>query len=390
MIRIIYIFLFTLLFQPVFSQGSFQSVLDSITANNKSLSASRQYFESQKLNAKTGIYLANPSVSYDKLSNSSGNYSEMVVSQSFDFPSSYVHKSKIANLTGLQSDERYRQAKLEVITSVAQVYAELVYFNRKISILTRRQVMAMQLQAGIEKRLNTGDVNIFEANRVKSELVKTKSELQITGSRRKALNLKLTELNGGKPLAVNDTVFSGLPGFVASDSSINGISSRNPQLKQWEAEMQISQRNTSLQKSLSLPKFEIGYRQDINTGKPFSGFHAGITIPLFENKNTVKSAKAKQMYVAEATNAYRIGLQSNIAQLIEEYKTVQQSLASVNDFIISLNTPELLMKAYKAGQINYTEFFSEYENYQQTALYTEELNFKAASLRLQLFVFSGL
>lgn len=390
MIRFLYIILFVFLIQPAFSQMSLQVVMDSVAANNKTLSASRQYFETQKLNAKTGIYLANPSVSFDKLSNPSGNYSEMLISQSFDFPSAYVHKSKIANLSASQADERYRQAKLEVITNVAQIYAELIFTNRKVSILTKRQAMALQLQSGIEKRLSTGDANIFEANRVRSELAKTQSELRITESHRKALNLKLTELNGGKPLAIADTVFSGITGFVVSDTSMNVISSRNPQVKQWEAEMQIAQRNISLQRALSLPKFEIGYRQDINTGQTFSGFHAGISIPLFENKNTVKSAKAKQLYTIEAFNAYRLELQSNISQLMEEYKAVLLSVSSMNEVFKTLNTPELLLKAYNAGQINYTEFFSEYENYQQTALYIEELNQKAASMQLQLHVLYGL
>lgn len=390
MIRFLSIILFVFLIQPAFSQMSFQVVMDSVAANNKTLSASRQYFETQKLSAKTGIYLANPSVSFDKLSNPSGNYSEMVISQSFDFPSAYVHKSKIANLSASQADERYRQAKLEVITYVAQVYAELIFTNRKVSILTKRQAMAVQLQSGIEKRLSAGDANIFEANRVRSELAKTQSELQITESRRKALNMKLTELNGGKPLVVTDTVFSEITGFVVSDTSTNVISSRNPQVKQWEAEMQIAQRNISLQRALSLPKFEIGYRQDINTGQTFSGFHAGISIPLFENKNTVKSAKARQLYATEAFNAYRLELQSNVSQLLEEYKAVQLSVSSMNEVFKTLNTPELLLKAYKAGQINYTEFFSEYENYQQTSLHVEELNQKAASLQLQLYVLSGL
>lgn len=390
MIRIIYIILFVFLIQPAFSQMSFQAVMDSVEANNKLLSASRQYSEAQKLSAKTGIYLANPSVSYDKLNNSAGNYSEMIISQSFDFPSAYFQKSKIANFTVSQANERYRQAKLDIITDVAQVYAEMVYLNRKVSILTKRQKIAMQLQTGIENRLKTGDANIFEANRIRSEVAKTQSELLITESRRKALNMKLEELNGGKSLAIIDTTFANLSGFVVSDTSVSNIYSRNPQVKQWEAEIQITQMNINLQRSLSYPKFEIGYRQDINSGQNYSGIHAGISIPLFENKNMVKTAKSRQLYATEASSAYKLELQSKVSQLIEEYKAVQQSASSINEVFKTLNTPELLIIAYKAGQINYTEFFTEYENYQQTALYAEDLNQKAASMYLQLYVLSGL
>jgi hypothetical protein len=128
----------------------------------------------------------------------------------------------------------------------------------------------------------------------------------------------------------------------------------------------------------------------VNIGQTYSGFHAGVTIPLFENKNTVRSAKARQLYAMEAVNAYKLELQSNVSQIITEYKAVQQSVTSMTDVFKTLNTPGLLIKAYNAGQINYTGFFTEYENYQQTALYIEELNQKAASLQLQLFVLAGL
>ncbi len=390
MIRIIYIILFGLLIQPAFSQMPFQAVLDSVEINNKILSAGRQMTESQKLNAKTGIYLANPTVSYDRLNNSAGSYSEMIVSQSFDFPSAYFQKSKIANLTVSQADEQYRQAKLEIGSELARVFAEIVYSNRKISILTRRQMIAQQLQTGIEKRLQTGDANIFETNRVRSELAKTHSELRITENRRNALNLKLSELNGGRPMEIADTTFTDLPGFTITDTSANTILTRNPQVRQWETEIQITEMNINLQRSLSYPKFEIGYRQDMNTGQNYNGIHAGISIPLFENKNMVRTAKARQMYAMEASDAYRLELQSKVSQLIEEYRTVQQSAISINEVFKTLNTPDLLVKAYKTGQISYTEFFTEYENYQQMVLYVEDLNLKASALQLQLYVLSGL
>jgi outer membrane protein TolC len=314
----------------------------------------------------------------------------MVVSQSFDFPSAYVHKSKIANLSVSQFDERFRQSKLEILTNTVQVYAELIYTNRKILILENRQQMGVQLQTGIEKRVNTGDANIFEVNRIRSELAKVQSELQLTESRRKSLLLKLSELNGGKPITVSDTIFPLDVDLASSDTSMKAISARSPQIKQWETEVQIAGHNISLQRSLSLPKFEIGYRQDINTGQTFNGFHTGITIPLFENKNTLKSAKLREIYATDAVNAYKLELQSSIMQLITELNAVQQSRTSLIRVFKTLHTYDLLLKAYNAGQINYTEFFTEYENYQQTALYIEELNQKTASLQLQLYVLAGI
>jgi cobalt-zinc-cadmium efflux system outer membrane protein len=387
--RIIYILLLAVTMQPAFSQVAFQTVLDSVAANNKTLTASRQYYDVQKIDSKTGIYLANPSVSCDRLNNPSGSYTEFVISQSFDFPTAYFHKSKIANLSVLQADERFRQSKLDVLTSTAQVYAELVSQNRIIAILEKREQMANQLQTSIEKKLQLGDANVFEVNRVRSELAKVQSEKNIAQSRQKSLLLKLAELNGDIGLVVNDTIFPDLAGMNVSDPMMNELVIRNPQLKQWETQKVIAQQNIDLQKSLSLPKFEVGYRQDANTGQSFKGFHAGITIPLFENKNTVRSAKARQVYTAEATDAYKLSLQNSLEQLYSEFQAVQQSVFGLNKVYKTLNTPVLLVKAYNSGQINYTTFFAEYDNYRQTALYIEDLNSKATSLQLQIYVLSN-
>lgn len=378
------------LMQPAVSQVPFSSLLDTVALNNKSLSAARQLAESQKLSAKTGIYLDNPTVSFDRLSNATGNYSEMLISQSFDFPSTYVHKSKIAGLSSRQADEQLRKEKLDVLTSFVQVYTELVYINRRISLLSKRLEMSQRLLVGVEKRLTLGDANVFENNRVKSEAAKTHSEFQLAESRRKTLQFALAELNGGKTITVGDTLYPVLHDFQVNDSTPAAVSANSPIVKQWEARARVADRNVYLQKSLSLPKFEIGYRQDITTGQTFNGIHAGVTIPLFENKNSVKSAKANYLYTAEATNASRLEVQSNIKQFIEEYKTLQHSVSRMNEIFGNINTPGLLMKAYDIGQISYTEFFAEHENYHSTKLYIEDLQFKAETLKLVLYIYNNL
>ncbi len=70
--------------------------------------------------------------------------------------------------------------------------------------------------------------------------------------------------------------------FILSDTAVSAKLLSNMQIKQWEAETQLAAHNVKLHRSLSLPKFEIGYRQDMNTGQTFYGFHAGITIPYIE------------------------------------------------------------------------------------------------------------
>jgi len=389
--RIILILLYACMFQAALPQGQFQAIIDSISINNKIIAASRQSVDMLKISSKTGLYLPNPSVSFDRLNSAAaGGYTEMIVSQSFDFPTVYLHRKKVSDLFSSQAEEQYRQSKSEILRTAARVYSELIYSNRKLLILSKRLRMALQLQEGVEKRLNSGDADIFETNRIRSELAFVKSELQLTENTRVTLSMKLTGLNGGIQVFVMDTLFPEISLNIITDTSINSIVNRNPEVRYWMAEQEIAQRTVGLQKSLSLPKFEVGYRQDVNTGNTFNGFHAGITIPLLENKNTVKAARARQEYANKAAGAIMFSFQNELEQLISEYMAVSRSLTEITTVFNTLGTPELLSKAYRSGHINYTEFFTGYENHQKTLLYIEELNQKRAALQMQLYVLSGL
>ncbi len=80
-------------------QNSIDAVLRSIEANNKELQANNQLTVSKKLEAKLDNNLPDPSVSYvHQYGNREGMgiQGELVASQSFDFPSVYVQKNKLA------------------------------------------------------------------------------------------------------------------------------------------------------------------------------------------------------------------------------------------------------------------------------------------------------
>ena len=386
---LLYTFLF-LLPSFSFSQEGFIAFLDSISTNNQQLISAGQLAEADKKQAFTGIYLANPTASYDRLSSPIGNYSEMLLTQSFDYPTTYARKKDIAHLSASQTEATLGQTKLAIFSNAASVYAALVGANRKMKILEQREAMLAKLEQVSKIRLDAGEATIFEANRVRSEVARAKSERQLLETLRQSLLLTVAELNGGGGYEISDTLLPMSLQVAASDTFWSGIMDRHPQQRFWEDEVQLATQQISLQKALNLPKFEAGYRQDTNLGQLYFGFHAGVSIPLFENKNTVEAARARQLYVTEEARAQELSLQKNLQQLVAALDATRQSAEELQALFSTLNTLALLEKAYSAGQTSYTEFFTEYDHYWQTALYIEELNQKAAALQLQLFVWSGI
>lgn len=379
--------LFLMILVPVITlpQQDFKAFLDSVEVNNKSIEAAKKLAEAESIEAHTGIYLANPEISYDYLSGS-GNYSEMVVSQSFNFPSSYIHKSKIADITEQQASDKYRRLRLSIFRNAAEIYSQQVILNRKLKLYSELENMLETLQLNAEKKLDAGEINILELNRVRSEAARNKAELSMLRSEDTMLKLKITELNGQEEFKLTKTEFKHYPLHENADTLLWQIVSNHPVNSFWLSEINKAGKKIQLQKATSLPKLELGYRQDMNANETFRGIHAGLSIPLFENKNTVKLARAEQLFIQQEYYSQKLEFENQIRKMITEYKTTQTSLNQLEQTVESLNTPELLVKSYEAGQINYTEFFSEYSNYRDILFYMEDLRELAMSLQLELYV----
>ena len=100
------------------AQNGIEQVLKNIETNNKELQANEQLITSQKLEAKTDNNLPDPTLSYAHLwgaKDKSETIGELVVSQSFDFPSLYATRNKLNRLKAGTLDSQsdvFRQEKL--------------------------------------------------------------------------------------------------------------------------------------------------------------------------------------------------------------------------------------------------------------------------------------
>lgn len=377
-----------ILFTPclIFAQTGFDDFLNTIETNNKSINAAQKLAEAEQLEAQTGIYLANPEISYDYLNGNSESYSEMVISQSFDFPTTYIHKSKIADISTEQSKNEYRQLKISILANVSSYYAEQIITNRKLVLMYELENMLNKLLANTERKLELGEVNILETNRVRTESAKNMVEVNMLKTSLNSLNIKIAELNGGNKYELSDSTLPLVVLSISTDSILNLVMNNHPVNHYWINELMRTERDVQLQKSTSLPKFELGYRQDRSSGRTFNGISAGISIPLFENKNTVKLAKAQHIYAQEEFASNQNELENELKIMVSEYINLKNTLQEIEQMIGILNTPSLLLKSYEAGQIGYTEFFSEYSNYKETQMYIEDLRLKTLAIEMQLYV----
>ncbi len=354
------------------AQSKIDSILVSVLENNKTLQANLQYWETRKLQYKTGLTPSNPQVEYDYLIGSpdnAGNQTEITAFQSFDFPSAYIKRKQLSNEQGNQAAQHLISKRQEVLLEAKLVCIELVYQNKLIKELSLRKSNGESVLSNFETKLNKGDGNILDVNKARLQLIGINSEYQESISAINQLNERLISLNGGNLIYFADTIYFQLPDIPDFENLEAQFEAADPLRQILEKEKIIAQKELELSRALSYPRFEAGYHYQGILGQQYNGFHTGITIPLWENKNTVKAQKSKLLYADLELLDHRNNHYYEIKQLYEKYRNLKITVSEYQNTLLSLNTTYLLNKSLSSGYISSIEYFLEM-NYYATALNT--------------------
>ena len=345
------------------AQNSIDQVLKSIETNNKSLQANTKMTDAQKLEAQTGKFLANPSVEWEQMwgnRNNPGSEYTLTVKQSLDFPTTYSNKNKLANLKantiGFQS-AAYRQ---QLLLNAKQTCIEIIYLRKQKSLLDERLANAETMFALYKKRFESGDANQLELNKIQLELLNAQNQSRLNKAALTAAEEQLRNLNGGKPITFDATDYPAGEELINFDQLQAAFMDADPNLKSLTGNQEIANREVKLSRSLTLPKFDVGYKRNAASDHVASnGFMVGVSIPLFENKNTVKKAKAQAEFATASLEDNRLNLKTNLQQLYQQAEALQISRADYAKVLEQQRNIELLNKALNAGQLSVIDYFTE-------------------------------
>ena len=368
------------------AQQSFDDYLEEIRLNNIQLKTAEKLVYVESLESQTGYFLPNPEISFARLGFGTEYLSEIVISQSFDYPTVYKYKRNSAEIEQNRSKGQYEQVQLGLLEEAGLLYIQHIHFNRKLNLLGILDSLMNKLQNEAERKLELGETNILEVNRIKSELALYRAENQLLRADLQDVQLQIVTLNGGQAMDFENFEYPELLDEIQPDSLVNRILQNHPIQSAWRTEMRMAENDIQLKKALNLPKFEFGYRQDNSPGEVLRGVHAGLSVPLFENKGVVEAAESRQLYLNDEYSSETHTLGNKIKRLVSEYQSIERSLEQLERIVSSMNTVDLIVRAYQAGQITYNEFLAEYNNYWQSLSYMEELRLSTALIKARLYV----
>jgi outer membrane protein TolC len=361
-----------------FAQKNIDEALASIEQNNTSLKALKEEVEAQKLDNKTGIYLPDPEIEFNYLwgnPNNIGNRNDISIRQTFDFPTVTGMKKKMSDRRNHLLELQYIAEKLYILSQARQHYLDLVYCNMLNRELDLRQEHAKTLVEGYKSRMDAGDANIQEYNKTQLNLLILKGEIAGVETERQSALSELKRLNGGIDMTVDGQEYGDLSLPDNFDEWFAQAEQKSPILKYVKQETEIAKHQVPLNKAMSLPVISAGFMREKVTGESYQGISLNISIPLWENKNRVRQAKAT-LKANEAKQAdSRVQFYEYLKNLYERTKRLQTAASDYRQSLTSLNSAAILKRALDAGEISLLDYIVE------TGLYYSAVDLKLKAER---------
>lgn len=385
--RLIIFAVISFLFAPGAFSQNIDGILAGIESNNTTLTALRKNAEAERIGNRTGLSLKNPELEFSYLWGSPkniGKRNDIRIMQSFDFPTAYAYRNQISELRNIQVELELERQRRDILLKARQLCNSIVYHNKMQVELGRRVENARRLADSYEARYKAGETGILDYNKARVNLLNIRKDEESNEIERQALIADLVSLNGGKPVELTDTVFPLQPLPADFEEWYAGAEQNNPLLQWLKQEVTVSRKNEQLNLAMGLPRFQAGYMSEKVVGQQYQGISFGIAIPLLENRNEVKYAKARTVAVQSAENDARIQFYNSLRTLHARAVSLRRSLDDYRQNLQVYSNASLLQKALDHGELSLSEYLYEqtfyYESFNKLMATEKELYDTVAEL----------
>lgn len=340
-----------------------EQVLQSIEQNNKELQSQAQLSKAQKMENRTENNLPDPTVSYSSFYKNGmgpGHGTETVVSQGFDFPTQYITRNRQATLENEAIDIQQQAVRRDILLQAKLLCLDLIQLNQESELIQIRMKNANDLQAMYEKRLQTGDANALEVNKVKMERMNVQTEVAQNNAAHRTALQTLLAMNGNLPLEFSATAYPQVKEINDYNTLRDEVIASDLDLQAMGYAARAAEKQVSVDKQNWLPKLQAGFRRNTDSEMSMNGFVIGGSIPLFSNRKKVQIAKAQALSAQLLKEDAQLEKENELMALYNEMKQLKQALDTY-DVPLMHRSLALLKQALEEGQLSLIEYFVEAE-----------------------------
>jgi len=285
--------------------------------------------------------------------------------QTFALPSFYRAQRQLYKSNATAAERRLSLRRVQLYGAVKQTYYQLLYDNQLVTLLRRQDSLYQTATRAATVRYQTGETNRLE---------QVSAETRGQSIRLRQLTLRATIeahqrtlqllVNTAEPVTIDTTVTlrRDLPVSVTALLTSDLVSTSNPALAVLQQERTISRNQTLLEQQRLKPDLLVGYyNQSINHEVGFNVVQAGVSVPLFTQatKARINAARLNEQLTDVNLQYAQTQLMGQLAILERKAETGRASVAyyEQNALPQARLIRETALRSYRAGEINYVEFF---------------------------------
>lgn len=355
----------TLVAMSAAAQSPIESILQSVANNNNDIKATQQDVAAAQTELSAENCLENPTFEFEYLWGEKqvpgGNKYAFGIMQGFDFPTVYGQRRNLINAQVALGNAEMRYVRQNTLLDARNLCIEIVYLNKQIRIVREREKIAQALVDMYKTRLENGDANQLELNKVEIDRLSQSSRLKILVSQRNAAVANLVACNGGIALPLDATTLAQYP-IISMPGSLADVTAQwqesDASMQMIRNQQQVAESFSSVSKQGWIPRFEVGYKQAYEVGDMFYGLAVGVSLPLFKTNNEVKTAKARALSLSFQADASKAEIAAEVSQLYNEAVALNAALEDYQ-LLTQQDNRSLLTKALESGHISLLEYMSD-------------------------------
>jgi len=362
-------------------------ILQEIEQNNASLKAFSSLIASERLVLKSGNNLPDPQAGAYYLpfgDHSTGDYSEFQIAQSFEFPTVYGARSNLIESQVAQNELRYKLKRQEILLHAVQLLHQLVFLDKKRTIEMERTEQAKTVYTQLQKLYELEQIGILDVNKGKIAWVQAQFKLDQLDTDKKNILLQLQNLNGEIAIQFNPGEFIESLEIASQDTIWARKKYSDPELLLLNQREEVAKQQIKLSKNQILPNLTAGYNYQGVAGSNYSGIYAGVSIPLWSGRNTVKAAEVQYQFQVSNSNASQNLAFTEFSTRYNEYQILLIKYQEYRQTLNGLESDGLLKEAYELGAFSFMEYYVELQFYQKAIDSMLEMENKLQLLKADL------
>ena len=368
-----------------------QSLLGQIEQNNPDLNAFRSYMESQSVALgaeKTlpdlqaiGYYL--PFGEHN-----TPDYWEYEVTQRFDFPTAMASKAKLVEAKRERLQIAFQEKRQAVLLKALQLVMDHTLLEQKLA-------EAERFNSRLEQAYNQldADTTVSLRTKQKSEILWLDARFSLEELKGKQMQIReqLTALNGGAELNPEGLGYPSLRPPVKPEQLWQQREAADPKLNLLTQKHSIAKQSVSVARNQNLPDVTVGWNYQGIPNSNYSGFFAGLSIPLWSAGKRVEQARAEVSTTSREGTARRTELKSVMSEQVEQFQLLRTQFETYRNTLSEMETganeSDGPMEAFRSGELSFPAYHDELAFFHNARLRLLEMERELHRLQARIYRF---